>query len=114
MTRFILALLIAVPLFAACSKKEQPVPTSDSAKMSAGPVKEGHGKGILKSIDTSGNTLLLDLGDVPGIMEPMTMSYVADPPELLSVAKAGDSVNVTIQDRGQGDYVVTAIAPIGK
>jgi Cu(I)/Ag(I) efflux system membrane fusion protein/cobalt-zinc-cadmium efflux system membrane fusion protein len=114
MTRFILALLIAAPLFSACSKKDQTTQNMDSAKVSAAPVKEGHGKGILKSIDTSGKTLLLDLGDVPGIMEPMTMSYVADPPQLLSAAKPGDSVAVTIQDRGQGDYVVTAIKPIGK
>ena len=82
--------------------------------MSAAPVKEGQGVGILKEIDTAGKSLLLSHGNIPGIMEPMTMSYVADPPSLLSAAKVGDSVAFTVQDRGQGDFVVTAIKPIGK
>jgi Cu/Ag efflux protein CusF len=113
-SRSILLLLAAFSLLAACNKQDHSSSMPDSAKMSASPVKEGRGMGILRAIDTAGRTLLLNHGNIPGIMEPMTMSYAVDRPELLSGARVGDSVAFTVQDRGEGDFVVTAIKPIGK
>jgi len=112
--RIILPLVFAASLLSSCGKKNEQTPMSDTAKMAAAPVKEGQGKGILRGIDTSGKTLSLDLGNIPGIMEAMTMSYAVDPTTLLSAAKVGDSVAVTVQDRGQGDFVVTAVKTISK
>ncbi len=86
----------------------------DSAKISAGPVKEGNGKGIIRAIDTGARTVTLDHGNVPNVMDAMTMEYYCDKPEALPSLKIGDSVAFTLQDRGEGNFVVSAIALVKK
>ncbi len=98
----------------ACSKQEQSQPMSDTAKVAAAPVKEGQGKGVVKGIDTAAKSITLDHNNIPGIMDAMSMEYRVDRPNLLTVAKVGDSVSFTLQDRGEGNFVVTTIAPISK
>ena len=101
----------------ACSKQEQQQNSSpDSAKIAASttPVKEGQGRGIIKGIDTASKTMLLDHNDIPGVMDAMAMNYKVDNPALLSAAKVGDSILFTLQDRGEGNFVVTKVTPIQK
>ena len=105
-------LLFGASLISGCSKKEQSVPPPDSAKISAGPVKEGQGKGIIRAIDTGARTITLDHGNIPNIMDAMTMEYYCDQPETLKSLKVGDSVAFTLQDRGQGNFVVSAISAV--
>ncbi len=107
--------ILVLTLFSACSKQERiPPPTTDTSKISAGPMKEGQGKGIVRGIDTGAKAITLEHGTVPGVMDAMTMDYHMDRPEMLSNLKIGDSVAFTLQDRGQGDFVVSQIAPIKK
>jgi Cu/Ag efflux protein CusF len=107
--------VLGLTLFSACSKQENPQPPAqDSAKIGAGPIKEGQGKGIVRGIDTTTKIITLDHGNIPNVMDAMTMDYHADPSELLRSVKVGDSVSFTAQDRGQGYFAVTAIAEIRK
>ena len=107
-------LILGLSLISACSKKESTVPPPDSAKISAGPVKSGQGKGIVRAIDTGARTITLDHGTVPNVMDAMTMEYYCEKPDALQSLKVGDSVGFTLQDRGEGNFVVSAIAPIKK
>jgi Cu/Ag efflux protein CusF len=107
--------ILGLTLFTACSKNDriQP-PAVDTSKISAGPVKEGHGRGIVRAIDTGARTVTLDHGNIPNIMDAMTMEYYCDQPESLHILKVGDSVQFTLQDRGEGNFVVSAIASVKK
>jgi Cu/Ag efflux protein CusF len=111
----IAASILALSLFAACSKQERiPPPAVDTSKISAGPVKSGQGKGIIRAIDTGARTVTLDHGNVPNVMDAMTMEYYCDEPEALQNLKVGDSALFTLQDRGEGNFVVSAIALVKK
>jgi Cu/Ag efflux protein CusF len=106
--------MLGALLFFGCGKHEQAQPQPDSAKISAGPVKEGQGKGIVRAVDTGARTVTLDHGTIPNVMDAMTMEYYCDQPEVLQHMKVGDSAQFTLQDRGQGNFVVSAISVVKK
>jgi Cu/Ag efflux protein CusF len=112
--RALAPILLGATLVGGCGKKEQTPAASDSAKISAGPVKSGQGRGIVRTIDTGARTITLDHGNVPNVMDAMTMEYYCDQPQTLRELKIGDSVSFTLQDRGEGNFVVSAIAAIKK
>ncbi len=114
-TRNLTILILGALLIAACSKQDrvQP-PAADTSNISAGPVKEGSGKGIVRAIDTGARTITLDHGTIPNVMDAMTMEYYCDQPKSLRELKVGDSVAFTLQDRGEGNFVVTRITSIAK
>jgi Cu/Ag efflux protein CusF len=112
--RAFVILIFGALFISACSKKEQTMPSPDSAKIAAGPVKEGQGKGIVRAIDTGARTITLDHGTIPNVMDAMTMEYYCDKPEALQSLKVGDSVAFTLQDRGEGNFVVSAITAVKK
>jgi Cu/Ag efflux protein CusF len=113
---YVKAFALASLVFVACSKQEQqqPAPSPDSAKLAAAPVKEGQGRGVIKEMDSTKKSAVIDHNNIPGIMDAMAMNYKVDHPELLSGIKAGDSIQFTLQDRGEGNFVVTSITPIKK
>ncbi len=107
-------ILLGATLVCGCGKKEPAPATSDSAKVSAGPIKSGQGRGIVRAIDTGARTITLDHGNVPNVMDAMTMEYYCDQPQTLRELKIGDSVAFTLQDRGEGNFVVSAITAVKK
>jgi len=112
--RVLAPILLGATLVVGCGKKEQTSPLPDSAKISAGPVKTGQGRGIIRAIDTGARTITLDHGNVPNVMDAMTMEYYCEPADALRELKVGDSVAFTLQDRGEGNFVVSAIAATKK
>ena len=59
-------------------------------------------------------TITLDHNNIPNVMDAMTMEYYCEPADALQKLKVGDSVSFTLQDRGEGNFVVSAIAPVKK
>lgn len=110
--KLLTAFLLLLTLFAACSKQEQAQPPSDTAGMTA--MKEGQGSAIVRAIDTTGKTITLDHNTIPGIMDAMTMQYPVSDAAMLRVANVGDSVTFTLQERGEGNYIVTRVMPKGR
>ncbi|HEY3873919.1 MAG TPA: copper-binding protein [Candidatus Kapabacteria bacterium] len=100
--------------FLACSKQQNENPSGDTTKLAATAIKEGQGKGIVRAVNASSKSITLDAGTVAGVMDAMTMDYQVQKPELLAGLNVGDSVTFTLQDRGEGNYLVTAIKPIKK
>ncbi len=110
------AILFTVALSAACSKQQQESTTDTTNQTSSAPtaVKRGDGKGIVRAIDTAAKTLTLDHNTVPGVMDAMTMDYHVSDPTMLHSVNLGDSVTFTLEDRGEGNFVVTKITPLKK
>lgn len=104
--------ILLLTFFAACSKQEQMQPSVDTTK--AAVIQEGQGKAIVRGIDTAAKTITLDHGNVGTIMDAMTMEYPVADPAMLHAVTVGDSVTFTLQDRGNGNYLVTQITPIKK
>lgn len=113
--KLVTASLLISALAVGCSKQKQeapadstvtaPVPASTNSQV----VGQGDGKGVVKAMSGKDSTITLDHNTIPGVMDAMAMQYKIDKPELLSSLKDGDSVDFTLQDRGEGNYVVTAI-----
>ena len=101
-------------LFNACSKQEQSQPGTDTTKAVATAVKEGQGVALVRAIDTAGKTITLAHNNIPNIMDAMTMDYPVSDPAMLRAVAVGDSVSFTLEDRGDGSYLVTTITQIKK
>ena len=116
------AILSIALLFAACAKQEQTQTTTDTTTRGSAAVAdtakrgitEGQGKGIVRAMDSVTKSVTLDHNDIPNVMDAMTMEYHVEKTEVLRGVHVGDSVSFTLQDRGEGNYVVTQIAPIPK
>lgn len=113
-------LIVAIPFFfAACAKQEKTAPadstaTQQSQASTPKTFPQGDGRGIVKEVRTKEQSLVLDHNTIPNIMDAMTMAYKVDNPSLLTIAKVNDSVQFTLQDRGEGNYVVTSLTVIPK
>ncbi len=105
--------LAGLVLLTSCSKQEQATP-GDSTHATAAAVKSGDGLAIVRGVDTAAKSITLAHGDVPGIMDAMLMEYPVSNPAMLHTVAVGDSVSFTLQDRGDGNYVVTKISLIKK
>ena len=84
----ILVVAIALAALVACSKGET-----------------GHGEGVV--LQTDDGRIVIEHGDIPGVMKAMTMEFEIDP-DLLKDVKSGDRVSFTVAAEG-GRYHVTAI-----
>jgi len=107
-------ILLGTSLLAACAKQVQTPPPADTVKVNTAPVKQGEGRGVIKGVDSSMKTVTLSHNNIPGIMEAMAMEYNLERLDLLSGVKIGDSVVFTLQDRGEGNFVVTKMTTITK
>jgi len=108
--------LLSLLLVVSCAKQQPApqVPSPDSAKIGAGVAKEGPGRGVIKEIDPKHTSAVIDHNNIPGIMDAMAMNYKVDRPDLLEDVKVGDSIAFTLQDRGEGNFVVTTVTKIVK
>lgn len=65
----------------------------------------------VRRVDTSANKISLKHGQIPNLdMPPMTMVFQVQSPTLLENLKAGDKVQVTI-DQIDGAYTVLSLEP---
>jgi len=65
--------------------------------------------GVVKSVDTRNNTVMLAHEPVPSLKWPaMTMAFKADDPKLIQGLTTGQKVNFEFAQRGK-DYVLTSI-----
>ena len=116
--KLILASLVASVMTVGCSKQDHQAAADSTATPAAAPapasgnpqvVGQGDGHGVVKALSAKDSTITLDHNTIPGVMDAMAMQYRIDKPEMLAGLKVGDSVNFTLQDRGEGNYVVSAI-----
>src|SRR4051812_22543975 len=104
-----LAMMLVVT---SCQKKVDTAPVDSVAPMAltqsaTAPVKQGDGRGVIKQINAAGKSITLDHNDIPGVMDAMAMPYKVDDAGIMSGLAVGDSVVFTLQDRGEGNYVVS-------
>jgi Cu/Ag efflux protein CusF len=120
MIRPILASLILVISLSACQKKTETANIdSTTASAPAAPAattqfKHGDGKGVVRELHADQKSVVLDHNNIPDVMDAMAMSYKVDDAAILNGLHTGDSVAFTLEDRGEGNYVVTHVQPIAK
>jgi Cu/Ag efflux protein CusF len=84
-----------------------------SAALACGPsgeVTRGTGSGTVVSIDAAHGKVVLEHGQVPGVMGAMKMSFQVANPRLLEGIEPGERVEFEIEHAG-GQYLVTEIHP---
>jgi Cu/Ag efflux protein CusF len=70
------------------------------------------GTGVVEAIDTAKGTITIKHQAIASIHWPaMTMTFKADPPNLLKDVKVGEKVNFTLHPAG-ANSTVTAITPV--
>lgn len=70
------------------------------------------GTGVIEATDAAKGTITIKHQSIASIhWPPMTMTFKADPPNLLKSVKVGEKVNFTLHPAGMNS-TVTAIAPI--
>ena len=117
--KILLAAAMAATIAVGCAKQDQQseaTHTSDSTAQPAASAPstptvagQGDGRGVVKAMSAKDSTITLDHNTIPGVMDAMAMQYRIDKPDMLTGLAVGDSVTFTLQDRGEGNYVVTAI-----
>ena len=71
---------------------------------------EGWGTGVVRGVDAAAAKITLEHGDIPGVMEAMTMTFeVADPARLEGI-EVGREVSFRVRYAG-GKYTVIELAP---
>jgi Cu/Ag efflux protein CusF len=70
---------------------------------------EGVGRGTVLSVDAAAGLVTIDHGDIPGLMEGMTMTFEVADPALLSGVASGQEVEFRVRHE-EGRYVVQEIA----
>jgi Cu(I)/Ag(I) efflux system periplasmic protein CusF len=116
-TKIVTIVVLSAGLFAGCAKHEQQTASDSTLSKDTAAhvaVKEGQGKGVVLAMDTTAKSITLAHGDIPNIMEGMDMEYHVEKAESLRGVHIGDSVAFTLQDRGDGNFVITRITPIPK
>jgi Cu/Ag efflux protein CusF len=58
-------------------------------------------RGIVRVIAPEINRIFIDHGDIPGLMETMTMAFEPDDPQMLRGLAPGDQVRFTLQKKGE-------------
>lgn len=66
-------------------------------------------KGVVLGIDKENAKITLDHGDIPGLMDAMTMTYSVSDAELLEGVNKGDTVAFRLRYADE-TYTVTAIS----
>lgn len=101
------ATMLAAPAFAATQQMDPDMPGMQHDAKRA----DAQGVGVVKAIDTAGDTITLKHEAIASIQWPaMTMTFKVASPELLKKAKVGDKVKFGLQPAGMAG-MVTSIAP---
>jgi Cu/Ag efflux protein CusF len=57
-------------------------------------------QGVVRAVAPEMNRIFIEHGDIPGLMEAMTMAFEPADPNLLNGLVAGDRVQFTLQKQG--------------
>jgi Cu/Ag efflux protein CusF len=57
--------------------------------------------GIVRVVAPELNRIFIDHGDIPGLMEAMTMAFEPEEPNLLNGLAPGDAVRITLRRKGE-------------
>ena len=68
----------------------------------------GTGKGTVAAVDLAKSEITLDHGDIPGIMDAMTMTFAVPDPKILEGVAPGAKVEFDVEVVN-GEHRVTAI-----
>jgi Cu/Ag efflux protein CusF len=74
--------------------------------------RKGTGHGEVVAVDAGRGEITLDHGEIPGMMDAMTMSFPVADRKLLEGVAAGQKVEFDLEFSG-GKHTVTAIRPEG-
>jgi len=71
--------------------------------VTAGPSLEGHwsAQGIVRVVAPEINRIFIEHGDIPGLMEGMTMAFEPTDPTMLNGLTPGDLVLITLRKKGE-------------
>jgi Cu/Ag efflux protein CusF len=71
--------------------------------VSARPTTQGHwsAQGVVRVVAPEINRILIEHGDIPGLMEAMTMAFEPEDPKILSGLAPGDRVRMTLRKKGE-------------
>lgn len=73
-----------------------------------GSTSEGDGRGVVRALGADGRSVTLEHGDVPGVMNAMTMEFAVEPAEQLAGVAVGDRVDFHLV-YAEGRYTVTQL-----
>ncbi|MBM4382619.1 MAG: copper-binding protein [Deltaproteobacteria bacterium] len=91
-----LALALAGALLAACV---------------GGAANEGDGTGVVRAIAPDGARVTLEHGDIPGLMQAMTMDFAVAQPAQLAGVEVGETVEFHLVYDG-GAYTITELREV--
>src|SRR5919106_6635381 len=63
-------------------------------------------RGVVQVVAPELNRIFIDHGDIPGLMEAMTMAFEPEDPKLLDGLAPGDQVRFTLRKKGERLMVV--------
>jgi Cu/Ag efflux protein CusF len=72
-------------------------------------IQTGEGEGIVTGYDPGSKYIVVQHGEIPGMMGPMTMEFTVDDVRLLEGLKKGDKIRMTIEARPPADWVITRV-----
>jgi Cu/Ag efflux protein CusF len=58
-------------------------------------------RGVVRVVAPKLNRIFIDHGDIPGLMEAMTMAFEPEDPKLLNGLAPGDQVSFTVRKKGE-------------
>src|SRR5262245_31435446 len=64
-------------------------------------------QGIVRVVAPEINRIFIEHGDIPGLMEAMTMAFEPEDPNMLNGLAPGDQVHFTVQKKGDRLALVT-------
>jgi Cu/Ag efflux protein CusF len=67
-----------------------------------------YGEGVVQAVDAAQNQVTIKHGDIPGVMDAMTMSFDVDDPTLLQGLEPGAEVRFGVR-YVDGRYLVSSI-----
>ena len=76
-----------------------------------GNANEGDGTGIVRAIGAGGTTVTLEHGDIPGLMQAMTMDFAVAQPAQLAGVEVGETVEFHLVYEG-GAYTITELREV--
>jgi len=92
---------MAVPAVAHPGEDHAPVPQA------------AEGEGVVKAVDVRAGTVVIAHGPIAALNWPaMTMEFKVANSSLLSGLKPGMSLSFEFVERGQGEWIITAIKPV--
>jgi Cu/Ag efflux protein CusF len=73
-------------------------------------VQTGNGEGVVIDYIQGEDRILIEHGEIPGLMDPMTMEFTVDDKKVLAGVKNGDKISITVEFREPSSWVITRLS----